>query len=1112
MPRPRQVDVGTLRNLLASRDHATALELAELLDVSRPTISRLLRELGDEVVRLGAARAARYSLRRTIRNIGHTWPVHRVNEAGDVIPAGNLEAVRGGFRLTDIPPILQTDFPEGFFEGQPFFFNDVQPQGFLGRVQARRIAAVLGVPTDAREWTAEDILVYLTTYGDDLPGDLVVGAEMAERIRRRDFGAITDGLPHAIPVSARAERYPELADRIMRGESFGTSAGGEQPKFATWVLEEGDLPRAVIVKFSPPTNTLAGRRWADLLLTESLALEVLREVGIATPGVQVVDAGQRRFLEVTRYDRVGARGRRGVISLLSAEIGIVRGKLNDWVDMANALEQQGLLAANDAAQLRRLWCFGKLIANVDMHKGNASLWWRSEKPLGLAPVYDMLPMAFGPSPQGELITRPYDFPARTPELDQDWEIAIPWALEFWNRVLGNGAFAPDFVTQAQIARQRVEDFRFRASSGATAPATSVASASFETRYPQVAQALQDQKKRTETTVTRDENRSTTISSEINAILAAGGDLEPFVASLFPEGMDAEAFVRFSFDAYRYLGVSDEVRAFMGKLWVDVLRRWTPEARVAFLQRIIADKFQIFEALDFVSEVFRHLRFPADVMLPWLREARQKLGNDLYQRGFWKTVSAYTEYAPHDALEVAFRWLEQNPDDTFSQVIARIVGLVRGLPATPALNKQLEALENRLRSIGRADWRALYLQSWAQVFGARSLTEKKALELRDEIASQGISELTAWCYLLATVVQSDSLARPWAHRELARIASPELEPAARHWITVASFTAWEDASDTNEISRAQWEDLVLAVLPFGKDENGLWNRLDYFLREILQRAPDRTLNFLTRLVRRAPVWLEKLKQREFEGYLSSIRQHNLHETLATRLCLGDTSPERQLGLQLFAYTFVERLNPKALAAAEARRVELIFREAQTQLVDFAAIARLHASLAPQAARVGNDFVEDFTDEVELQAKNSNAYRTALVKFAHESEVLRKMIEEAEASFRRLQEAYNSPALQMQVPGRFRAEQLFRRRFSRDVERSVDKHSVFLRMVKRVQLLYGKNWRMLGSAGELGPASPLQETSHSVELPRLEFMDPEGMRLRRLGALQRIKQLTDGGEQT
>jgi hypothetical protein len=42
------------------------------------------------------------------------------------------------------------------------------------------------------------------------------------------------------------------------------------------------------------------------------------------------------------------------------------------------------------------WRFGRLIANTDMHYGNAALILCERLPLQLGPVYDMLPMAYRP--------------------------------------------------------------------------------------------------------------------------------------------------------------------------------------------------------------------------------------------------------------------------------------------------------------------------------------------------------------------------------------------------------------------------------------------------------------------------------------------------------------------------------------------------------------------------------------------------------------------------------------------------------------------------------------------------------------------------------------------
>ena len=83
-------------------------------------------------------------------------------------------------------------------------------------------------------------------------------------------------------ANKRAEHHPRLAAQVMAGEPIGSSAGGEQPKFAVRV--DG---RDVLVKFSAASNNAVSQRWRDLLRAEHLALRTLAEHGLAAADSEI---------------------------------------------------------------------------------------------------------------------------------------------------------------------------------------------------------------------------------------------------------------------------------------------------------------------------------------------------------------------------------------------------------------------------------------------------------------------------------------------------------------------------------------------------------------------------------------------------------------------------------------------------------------------------------------------------------------------------------------------------------------------------------------------------------------------------------------------------------
>jgi hypothetical protein len=309
------------------------------------------------------------------------------------------------------------------FPGLPWFLDDVRPQGFTGRAFAHRHGDELGFGPDPSVWTADDVLTTFLLHGDDLPGDFVIGDRALDRVQRA-----TSSPPSAIPPGARATAYAALAAAAMAGDVPGSSAGGEQPKF-TAIVQDDDTIRHVLVKFSPPLDMPTGRRWADLLVCEHLAAETLSRHGFSTCRTTCAVGEDRYFLEVERFDRVGPHGRRGVVTLAALDNGDY-GQRDDWAAAADRMERDGWLTGDDAAHVRTLWWFGRLIGNTDMHFGNVGLVLDHGRPLRLAPAYDMLPMHYRPAATGEIPNQTFSAPLPTPRQLPHWRPAVAAALDF----------------------------------------------------------------------------------------------------------------------------------------------------------------------------------------------------------------------------------------------------------------------------------------------------------------------------------------------------------------------------------------------------------------------------------------------------------------------------------------------------------------------------------------------------------------------------------------------------------------------------------------------------------------------------------------------------------
>lgn len=406
-----------------SRGVLSAAEFRERLGVSPPTLMRLVRDNAD-VIRIGRGRATRYALRRQWLNLDSSrFPLFRITATGEAESAGELITLAA--RQTVWMPAGRVS------EGLPIELVDARPSGFLGRHFAAAHVD-LRLPPRLTDWSDHHILIAMSRRGEDLPGNLIVGDESFARWQ-------------TLGGAASRNDYPTLANATIAGHPPGSSAGGERPKFGE--LVDG---RHMLVKFAARggATDVVARRWCDLLILEGVALDVVGSSGMSAARTNVIETPSHWFLESERFDRVGIRGRLGVLSLAA----IHDDPADDWARAATSLREAGRLSDEDARQLRWLDAFGALIGNTDRHQYNI-LFFTEEATLRLAPAFDQVSMLYAPTADGQVPPRVFTEPMVTADTLDVWADARAAARQFWERGSEDTRLSDDIRAICEINAQ-----------------------------------------------------------------------------------------------------------------------------------------------------------------------------------------------------------------------------------------------------------------------------------------------------------------------------------------------------------------------------------------------------------------------------------------------------------------------------------------------------------------------------------------------------------------------------------------------------------------------------------------------------------------------------------
>lgn len=407
---------------LTSAGPSSAKTLCAQLHMSQPSLSRLVTSNTGVILRIERGPSTRYACHRMGAWGDPRIPLFIIDEHGNHTKVAIIHPIAPqGIYIESTTDFLQS----ALYPNLPYLFEDLRPAGFLGRL-VPGLHPDLDFPKDITHWTDNDCLVYLTRCGWDLIGSYLLGERSYNLFLEQSANRLD-----CVKISERSRRYPTIAELVLDTGIPGSSAAGEQPKFLA-IRTSANTRCPVLVKFSPPIADALSQRIVDLLVCEHIAHRSVAAHGQPAPASSLVRGDARLFLEVERFDRTRSGGRRGVISLHALDLQFV-GQHRSWSETAASLRHQNILDENTYQAIMWFEVFGKLIGNTDRHHGNISLWCHGETIIGLAPIYDMLPMLYAPQ-QHQLVERAFAPKPPTQAEHFVWRNALAAAIDFWMQV------------------------------------------------------------------------------------------------------------------------------------------------------------------------------------------------------------------------------------------------------------------------------------------------------------------------------------------------------------------------------------------------------------------------------------------------------------------------------------------------------------------------------------------------------------------------------------------------------------------------------------------------------------------------------------------------------
>jgi len=609
---------------------------------------------------------------------------------------------------------------------------------------------------------------------------------------------------------------------------------------------------------------------------------------------------------------------------------------------------------------------------------------------------------------------------------------------------------------------------------------------------QIANAIA-QGKRDETLQKMTRDQESAIEEEITKLSAK--DIDKILDIIFPKGIPFDSdFYNSVEELQYYAGFKPLSTTLVADLWVNAYYRLSPDKRMILLQSLLDENTGGFwTAIRSLPEFCTQIESEPQFTTVWFFE----IANRVF-------------HFPESGLKVFEKYVSEGLDELKLSLAAILLGTVRSRASQGYIAKEsIKKWDDQLQNNPKTTLRLCYHRSLIASFDLGTISIKELDVKLSKMLNGDREEIeeafnTVYRCLLGNLSDNDFVR--FSMNWFSKNASGQIPDLAKYYVVSSMWHLCSTrGAESKLVDSTEANNLLVAIQPIPNDNLGTWRQLDYYLVDRLHEGSTSFEDIFTKLVGvNAEGLLVQLKEGEFSYLKSEMVKYNIEELIVNYLISPDHK-KRVIGKFLFQEVKMSSLSQEILSKADESQLKVALLEFIKQPFLGEKASQYLLFIEPRFRQVSSRLQKILKDEMVMQAINyPGACLERWKKINNPSELLQDVIKVAEEYFNSLNKIKDSPAISFSFVGYVKAVEIKDNEFSSQVARKAHEKSVFAKLVKNVQIIYGSRWSIY-MEGNLGGDTSFSEISSSMEFPRLEIIDPEGMALKRLQVSAKIKDL-------